>query len=127
MGAMTGGMNAPGALTHASEQVRNVEARLADPTERSLRNRLMKRYHYLGFQALVGQSLRYVAVHHGQWLALFMRHFLTSPPLTEPATSLKPLFPIAYTPLRSPPQARGTLTGSCARPRVLSHMGRLGA
>jgi hypothetical protein len=69
---MTGGMNdpLPGALTHASELVRHVEVRLVEPTERSLWNRLMKRHHYLGFQSLVGQSLRYVAAHHGQWLAL---------------------------------------------------------
>jgi hypothetical protein len=65
-------MNAPlaKALTHQPELVRDVEVRLVASAERSLWNRLMKQYHYLGFQSLVGQSLRYVAVHEGQWLAL---------------------------------------------------------
>jgi hypothetical protein len=65
-------MNAPlpEAPTHPCELVGRVEVRLVASTERSLWNRLMNRYHYLGFQALVGQSLRYVAVHEGQWLAL---------------------------------------------------------
>jgi hypothetical protein len=60
----------PEALTHPSEVVRHVEVRLVASTERSLWNRLMKQHHYLGFQSLVGQSLRYVAVHEGRWLAL---------------------------------------------------------
>ena len=65
-------MNAPlaKALTHQPELVRDVKVRLVASAERSLWNSLMKQYHYLGFQSLVGQSLRYVAVHEGQWLAL---------------------------------------------------------
>jgi hypothetical protein len=65
-------MNAPlpESLTHHCELVRHVEVRLAASAERALWNRLMKQHHYLGFQSLVGQSLRYVAVHEGQWLAL---------------------------------------------------------
>ena len=65
-------MNAPlaKALTHQPELVRDVEVRLVASAERSLWNRLMKQYHYLGFQSLVGQSLRYVAVHEGQWPAV---------------------------------------------------------
>ncbi len=69
---MTGGMNdrSPAALSQAQELVRHVEIRLVAPTERSVWNRLMKRHHYLGFQSIVGQSLRYVAVHEGRWMAL---------------------------------------------------------
>lgn len=52
------------------EVVRRVEVRLVTASERSLWNSLMKRYHYLGFHSLIGQSLRYVATHEDRWLAL---------------------------------------------------------
>ncbi|MGC8490303.1 MAG: hypothetical protein ACP5SH_01075 [Syntrophobacteraceae bacterium] len=37
--------------------------------ERCLWDRLMRENHYLDFRSMVGESLRYVAVHQGQWLA----------------------------------------------------------
>ena len=52
------------------EMVRRVEVRLVTASERSQWNDLMKRHHYLGFHSLIGQSLAYVAVHEGRWLAL---------------------------------------------------------
>jgi len=53
-------MNAPlpEALTHASEPIRDVEVGLVAYTERSSWNRLMKRYHYLGFRSLLRSSFR---------------------------------------------------------------------
>jgi hypothetical protein len=59
-----------GAVTEDREVVRRVEVRLVTASERSLWNSLMKRHHYLGFHSLIGQSLAYVAVHEGRWLAL---------------------------------------------------------
>jgi hypothetical protein len=38
--------------------------------ERGEWDRLMSEHHYLGFQSLVGESLRYVAEVPGRWLAL---------------------------------------------------------
>jgi Domain of unknown function (DUF4338)/DDE_Tnp_1-associated/Transposase DDE domain len=38
--------------------------------ERTRWDRLMAQHHYLGFHSMVGESLRYVALHQGQWLAL---------------------------------------------------------
>lgn len=38
--------------------------------EEVLWDRLMSEYHYLGFRQLVGESLKYVAVLEGQWVAL---------------------------------------------------------
>jgi hypothetical protein len=69
---MKGGMNnaGPGTITEDEKVVRRVEVRLVAASERALWNRLMKRHHYLGFHSLIGQSLRYVAVHEGRWLAL---------------------------------------------------------
>jgi hypothetical protein len=67
-----GGMNLalPGALTEAKDVVKRVVVRLVTAAEQSLWNSLMKRHHYLGFHSLIGQSLRYVAVHEDRWLAL---------------------------------------------------------
>jgi hypothetical protein len=67
-----GGMNIalPGALMDARDVVRRVEVRLVTASERSLWNSLMKRHHFLGFHSLIGQSLRYIAVYEGRWLAL---------------------------------------------------------
>jgi len=47
-----------------------LEVRPIAREERSLWDRLMRRRHYLGFHSMVGESLRYVAVHQGKWLAL---------------------------------------------------------
>jgi hypothetical protein len=38
--------------------------------ERDLWARLMARHHYLGFRSIVGESMRYVAILQGQWVAL---------------------------------------------------------
>ncbi|MGC8494875.1 MAG: ISAs1 family transposase [Syntrophobacteraceae bacterium] len=47
-----------------------LEVRPITREERCLWDRLMREHHYLGFRAMVGESLRYVALHQGQWLAL---------------------------------------------------------
>ncbi len=50
--------------------VRGVVLRPATAVEKPLWDTLMRRHHYLGFQAMIGESLRYVAEYQGQWLAL---------------------------------------------------------
>lgn len=50
--------------------VQRVKVRLVTASERSLWNSLMKRHHSLGVHSLIGQSLKYVAVHKDRWLAL---------------------------------------------------------
>ena len=54
----------------ARELVNGVELRPVRVAERELWDRLMRYHHYLGFHSLIGQSLRYVAVHKDRWLAL---------------------------------------------------------
>lgn len=50
--------------------LRQVQVRLIERSERVAWDRLMAQHHYLGFRALVGESLRYVAHVQGRWLAL---------------------------------------------------------
>jgi hypothetical protein len=38
--------------------------------EESLWNDLMGRYHYLGYQRIVGESMRYAAILEGEWVGL---------------------------------------------------------
>jgi len=40
------------------------------PEEEDAWDELMSRHHYLGFERLVGESLKYVALLHGEWVAL---------------------------------------------------------
>ncbi len=47
-----------------------VDVRLVREDEAKRWNQLMADHHYLGFRALVGESLKYVATYHGQWIAL---------------------------------------------------------
>lgn len=47
-----------------------VVVRLIEPRERMRWDELMRTHHYLGLNALVGRSLRYVAEYKGRWLAL---------------------------------------------------------
>jgi len=56
--------------TEARELVNRVELRLVRAVEREQWDRLMREHHYLGFQSLIGESLRYVAVYEDRWLAL---------------------------------------------------------
>lgn len=44
--------------------------RPVDPTEESQFQQLMERYHYLGALAKIGNTLWYVAVCCGEWVAL---------------------------------------------------------
>jgi len=53
-----------------SEVLRSLEVRLITRQERALWDALMRRYHYLGLHSLVGESLRYIALYQGDWLAL---------------------------------------------------------
>jgi hypothetical protein len=48
----------------------NLEVRLITPDEFSEWERLMTRHHYLGYRRIVGESLRYVALLDGCWVAL---------------------------------------------------------
>ena len=47
-----------------------VVVRPIDWRERKRWEELMKRHHYLGFHALMGESIRYVALWRGEWVAL---------------------------------------------------------
>jgi hypothetical protein len=51
-------------------ELRQVAVRLVEGSERERWDELMRRHHYLGLRALVGESLRYVAEVGGRWLAL---------------------------------------------------------
>jgi hypothetical protein len=48
----------------------SLEVRPICRDERPLWDQLMRQYHYLGFRSLVGESLRYVALVNGQWVAV---------------------------------------------------------
>lgn len=50
--------------------LRSVVVRPIEPTEEARWDSLMSQHHYLGFERLVGESLKYVAHVNGQWLAL---------------------------------------------------------
>ncbi len=47
-----------------------IEVRPIFRDERIHWDRVMRENHYLGFRSLVGESIRYVAIYQGQWLAL---------------------------------------------------------
>jgi len=51
-------------------ELSRVRVRLMVPEERPVWDALMREHHYLGLNALVGRSLRYVAQYEGRWLAL---------------------------------------------------------
>lgn len=53
-----------------TELLRRVCVRPILPQERARWDALVDRHHYLGLRALVGKTLRYVAVADGRWLAL---------------------------------------------------------
>lgn len=53
-----------------SEVLRSLEVRPIIRQERPLWDTLMRRHHYLGLHSLVGESLRYIALDRGDWLAL---------------------------------------------------------
>lgn len=50
--------------------VRGVAVRPVTAAEKPRWDGLMRQHHYLGFQGMIGESLRYVAVHQDRWLAL---------------------------------------------------------
>lgn len=50
--------------------LRQLVVRPITDSEREPWDRLMKEYHYLGFKHLVGESIRYLAVYNGNWIAL---------------------------------------------------------
>ena len=54
----------------ARELVSRVELRPVRAVEREQWDRPMREHHYLGFQSLIGESLRYVAIYEDRWLAL---------------------------------------------------------
>jgi len=48
----------------------SLNVRPVESSERSKWDELMSSQHYLGFKALVGESIRYIAELRGQWVAL---------------------------------------------------------
>ena len=56
--------------TYFPQLLSSIEVRPICRNERYLWDKLMRRYHYLGFHSLVGESIRYVATFQGHWLAL---------------------------------------------------------
>jgi hypothetical protein len=65
---MSQGFGIEGHLHH--ELLRGVQVRPILPEERGRWDALMRSHHYLGLRSLFGNSLRYVAVLEGEWLAL---------------------------------------------------------
>jgi len=64
-------MKAAAAVMHPPASIlANLEVRPIIREERQQWDALMRAHHYLGFTALVGESIRYVATFQGQWLAL---------------------------------------------------------
>lgn len=57
-------------LPQETQLLRQVSVRLIEESERSRFDELLSREHYLKNATVVGQALRYVAHHQGQWLAL---------------------------------------------------------
>ena len=55
---------------HHRHVLEQVNVRLIRPSERQQWDSLMRQYHYLGLNSLVGKTLRYVAVFEDCWLAL---------------------------------------------------------
>ena len=59
------------AITEAEQRlIDGVQVRLLEPTERERFDQLMVEQHYLKSAQLVGEQLRYVAEHQGQWVGL---------------------------------------------------------
>ena len=53
-----------------SLSLKSLVVRPIDNTERDRWDSLMRKHHYLGFRQLVGESIRYVALMQGRWVAL---------------------------------------------------------
>ena len=51
-------------------QLQQLEVRPAEPHEVQRWDKMVNEHHYLGFKKLVGESLKYVAHIHGEWVAL---------------------------------------------------------
>jgi hypothetical protein len=51
-------------------ELHSLTVRIINPNEEPRWNQLMATLHYLGFRKLVGESIKYVAEIHGQWVAL---------------------------------------------------------
>lgn len=52
------------------QNLKSLVIRLITPDEQNKWNELMAAHHYLGFRSLVGESLKYVTLLDGQWVAL---------------------------------------------------------
>lgn len=57
----------PFAAPTAPVEIKRVRIRLINTDERAQWDALMRTHHYLGFVALVGRSLRYIAEIDGHW------------------------------------------------------------
>lgn len=61
---------ATGKSTVILEHLHDIEVRPINREERSQWDDLIRHYHYLGLHSLIGESIRYLAIHQGRWLAL---------------------------------------------------------
>ena len=52
------------------EHLRGMEVRPIKRDERSHWDELIRQHHYLGLHSLIGETIRYIAIYQGQWLAL---------------------------------------------------------
>jgi len=52
------------------EHFSDIKVRPINRAERHQWDELIRQYHYLGLHSLIGESIRYIAMHQGQWLAL---------------------------------------------------------
>ena len=50
--------------------LQSIEVRPIKREERAQWDALVRQHHYLGLHTLIGETIRYVATHHEQWLAL---------------------------------------------------------
>ncbi|MFN3531385.1 MAG: Druantia anti-phage system protein DruA [Candidatus Brocadia sp.] len=52
------------------EHLHDIEVRPINRNERLQWDELIRQHHYLGLHSLIGEGIRYIALHQNQWLAL---------------------------------------------------------
>jgi len=60
----------PDSIINPNGNLKALIVRPIIPGEEAAWNALMARHHYLGFNGLSGQNIKYVAIFNGQWVAL---------------------------------------------------------
>lgn len=64
------GKKEAGKSTSDQKVLQSLEVRPIQGEERAQWDELVRHHHYLGLHSLIGETIRYVALHHEQWLAL---------------------------------------------------------